>query len=143
MPTITWNPGEFVFDQTTGEPYIDAAGETFLVAPGLQISTSDGRTIDGDDVANAAYYRANKFEGETLRDRSIGVPFLQLALGQGDIAQAVDVIAAEVRRRTPGVSGVVSTRVVGLNPVTRVLQWTAIILRQGGDDQTATFTTVG
>src|SRR5690606_28142238 len=99
-----------------------------------------GRTLDGDDVANAAWYRASKYEGETLRDRSIGVPFLRLALGQGDATQAVDVTVAEVRRRTPGVAGVVSARVDGIDPRTRVLSWSSIILRQGDDDQAFTTT---
>lgn len=139
--TTTWNPGEFVFDQSTGEPYIDANGNTHLVGPGLKIAAANNRTIDGDDVANAAWYRASKYEGETLRDLSIGVPYLRLVLGQGDATQAVDVTVAEVRRRTPGVAGVVAVRVGGLDQRTRVLAWSAILLRQGGEDQAFSATT--
>ena len=69
-----FNPGEPVFDMTTGEPYIDADGAMVEVAPGLKVETPDGRTLDGDDVVNAAYYRANMFEGESLRARNVGVP---------------------------------------------------------------------
>jgi hypothetical protein len=136
MPaTVTWNPGEFVFDMTTGEPYIDAEGNTFEVEPHMTIQAASGRVIDGDDVANAAYYRANKYEGETLRARSIGVPYLRLALGQGDIGQAVTAMVAEVRRRTPGVAGVVSLRDVRLDARTRIITFACTLLRNGGQDQ--------
>lgn len=136
MPaTVTWNPGEFVFDQHTGEPYIDADGNTFEVEPHLVLQTASSRAIDGDDVANAAYYRASKYEGETIRARSIGVPYLRLALGQGNLGQAVTAMVAEVRRRTPGVSGVVSVRDVRLNSSTRVVTFACTLLRNGGQDQ--------
>lgn len=136
MPaTVTWNPGEFVFDQTTGEPYIDPDGNTFEVEPHLVLQAPGGRVIDGDDVANAAWYRANKYEGETLRARYVGVPYLRLALGSGDIGQAVTAVVSEVRRRTPGIGGVVNVRDVRLDARTRVLVFACTLLRQGGQDQ--------
>lgn len=135
MPTtVTWNPGEFVFDQQTGEPYIDADGNTFEVEPHLQIQASGGRAIDGDDVANAAYYRANIYEGEVIRARALGVPYLQQALGQGDIGQAITAVVATVRQ-TPGVAGVVSVRDARLSARTRVLTFACTLLRNGGQDQ--------
>ena len=136
MPaTVTWNPGEFVFDQQTGEPYIDAEGRTFIVAPHLTIEAVNGRVIDGDDVANAAWWHANLYEGEAIRARSVGVPYLRLALGSQDVAQAVSVTVAEVRRRTPGVAGVVAIRDVTLSARTRILTFGCTLLRNGGQDQ--------
>lgn len=143
MPLTTWNPGEPVFDQATGEPLILADGSLVEVVPGLKVEAPDGRTIDGDDVANAAYYRANKYEGETMRDRSVGVPYLRLGLGQGDAGLATSIVVAEVRTRTPGVAGVVAVRVHGLDPATRVLQWSATLLRAGGGEQSIVTTTGG
>lgn len=129
---VVYNPGEPVFDPLTGEPYIDEFGALVEVAPGLKIETSDGRVLDGDDVANAAWYRANKFLGETLRDRSIGVPYLQQALGQSDAALAATSVVGEVRTRTPGIAGIVGVRIVGIDSATRVLQFLATLLRKDG-----------
>lgn len=140
MPEVTFNPGEPVFDMSTGEPYIDDDGDLVQVEPGLVVEASDGRVLDGDDVANAAYYRANKFQGESLRDASVGVPYLRLALGTSDQTLAASLIVAEIRARTPGVSGVVNVRVLGLDAQTRALTFSATILRQGGGEQDVTAT---
>jgi hypothetical protein len=132
---VLWNPGELVFDQETGEPYITPDGELVEVAPGLLVQAPDGRTLDGDDVANAAWLRANIYQGECLRAADVGVPYLQQALGQSDDALAVDVVVAEVTVRTPGVGGVVDVRSQGVDPLTRVLHFTCTLLRQGGGEQ--------
>lgn len=136
MPVVTYNPGEPVFDMSTGEPYIDADGNLVEVQPGLKIELPDGRVLDGDDVANAAYYRANLFQGESPRDASAGVPYLRLALGQPDQALAIDLVVGEVRSRTPGVAGVVAVRAEGLDARTRVMRFSAVLLRQDGSEQT-------
>lgn len=134
--TLTvYNPGEPVFDPSTGEPYIDEYGALVEVQPGLKVDTADGRVLDGDDVANAAWYRANKFLGETIRDRTIGVPYLQQALGGSDAGLAATSVVGEVSTRTPGVAGVVGVRIVGLDTATRVLQFLATLLRKDGRDQ--------
>lgn len=136
MPgTVNYNPGEPVFDMATGEPYIDEFGALVEVEPGLTVQADDGRTLDGDDVANAAYWRANKFLGETLRDRSIGVPYLSEVLGQSDQLLAATVVVGEVRTRTPGVAGIIGVRVDGVDPTTRVMQWSATLLRKDGAEQ--------
>lgn len=132
MP-YTWNPGEYVFDQDTGEPYIDQEGNLTIVEPYSVINTPDGRTIDGDDVCNAAWYRANKHEGETIRDRTIGVPFLRLALGQSSPSQALTAVTSEVVARTPGVAGVADARVVSFDP-SRVLIFKAVFIRNNGEE---------
>lgn len=136
MPAPTWNPGEFVYDQSTGEPYIDENGDTHEVETGSKLVTSDGRVIDADDVAAVAFYVANKHEGETLRAADVGVPYIRLALGTGDVGQAIAVVVAEIRERTPGVAGVISVRDVVLNATTRTLGFAATIVRQGGQEQT-------
>jgi len=128
-----YNPGEPVFDQSTGEPFIDENGNLVEVAPGLKV-TNGADTLDGDDVANAAWYRANKFLGETLRAVNIGVPYQQV-LGQADKAQAMTVVLAEVKTRTPGINGIINARVVSYDPATRVLIWRASLVRS---DQTLT-----
>lgn len=133
--SILWNPGEPVFDQATGEPYVDEFGALVEVAPGLLVQAPDGRTLDGDDVANAAWLRGNVYLGECTRDASVGVPYLQQALGSTDDALAIEVVVAEMVRRTPGVGGVVDVRSLGLDHVTRELQFSGTLLRQGGDEQ--------
>ena len=139
---VTYNPGEPVFDQSTGEPFIDEDGNLVQVAPGLQVATTDGRTLDGDDVANAAYYRGNKFLGETIRAANIGVPFQQV-LGQTDKAQAMTVVLGEVRTRTPGIAGVVAARVTSYDPKSRVLNWRAQLIRGDGSTQSVQSSTTG
>lgn len=136
MPVVNYNPGEPVFDQATGEPYITPEGELVEVHPGLKVQVADGRVIDGDDVANAAYYRANLFQGEAPRDASAGVPYLRLALGQMDQALAISLVVGEVRSRTPGVAGVVAVRAEGLDPRTRAMRFSCALLRQDGSEQT-------
>jgi hypothetical protein len=135
MPTVLYNPGECVFDPITGEPYIDEEGNLVQVEPGIKVPTPDGRTLDGDDVANAAWYRANKFQGETLRDVSIGVPYERLVLGTSDASEAITLVVAEIRTQTPGVIGVVGSQLLDYNNTTRVLQWTATVIRADGDIQ--------
>lgn len=125
----TFNPGEPVFDQQTGEPLIDGDGAFVEVSPGARV-TANGREYDADDVSNAAYYRANMYEGEAVRDRSVGVPYLRVALGQQDPSLAAEVVVAEVRRRTPGIAGVVGVIVDGLDRVTRVLRMRARFVKQ-------------
>lgn len=137
MPT-TFNPGEFVFDQATGEPYITDDGDPVEVAPGLKVETSDGRVLDGDDVANAAFWHANLREGEVMRDVTIGVPYERQALGQADPGLAMTVVLGEVRRRTPGVLGVVGQRVEFF--AQRVLRFASVLLRADGGSQTTTTT---
>jgi hypothetical protein len=139
----TWNPGEPVFDQATGNPYVDADGNLIECAPGLIISAADGRSLDGDDVANAAWLRANIYEGECTRDTSVGVPYLRLALGQQDQSLALSVVVAEVDKRTPGVAGVVDAVGLGLDPLTRVFRFQATLIKQGGGEQSFDATTGG
>lgn len=135
MPNVNYNPGEPVFDQTTGEPFITEDGELVEVSPGLVVSAPDGRSIDGDDVACAAYYRGNLYLGESPRDASIGVPYLEDALGGNNPALAASVVLAEIRERTPGVAGIVGVTVQGIDPITRVLYWQGVILRADGTEQ--------
>lgn len=136
MPVVNYNPGEPVFDMSTGEPYIDPEGNLVEVQPGLKINLMDGRVLDGDDVANAAYYRANLFQGEAQRDAAAGVPYLRLALGQQDQALAIGLVVGEMRSRTPGVVGVVGVRAQGLDPRTRVMRFSCVLLRSDGSEQT-------
>jgi hypothetical protein len=143
MATPTnFNPGEPVFDMITGEPFITAEGELVEVAPGLRVDAGDGRELDGDDVSNSAFYRANLFLGESLRDQAIGVPYLQ-ALGGSSAAIAAAYVVGEVSERTPGVAGIVGVTVQGIDPVTRVLSWQGVLLRQDGTEQAATFVSGG
>lgn len=137
MATRTWNPGEPVFDQTTGEPYITEDGELVEVAPGLKIDAPDGRTLDGDDVSNAAWYRANKYEGETPRDRSVGVPYDRRVLGQPEAGLAVAAIVGEVRARTPGIAQVVGVVATEFAPSDRVLRFRATFLKEDGGEADA------
>lgn len=140
---VIWNPGEPVFDMSTGEPYIDAEGAMIQVEPGLQVQRPDGTTLDGDDVAGAAFYRANKFRGESLRARGIGVPYLEQVLGGTDLQLAAAAVVGEVKAVTPGVAGIVSVAVQGLDPSTRVFRWSAVLLRQDGGETPITTSTAG
>jgi hypothetical protein len=142
MP-YTFNPGEPVFDQETGEPYIDEDGALVEVSPGSVVITPDGRELPGDDVANAAYYRVNLYEGEVMRDASIGVPYQRLALGQSDVDLAIAVTVGEIRSRTPGVAGVVDVRVNAFEPADRALIFTSTLIRADGVDLQTTTTIAG
>lgn len=139
-----FNPGEPVFDQATGEPYVNEDGALVEVEPESKVLATDGRTLDGDDVVNAAFLRANIFEGEVIRDRRRGVPYLRLALGQQDQSLAVGLVVAEVRASTPGVAGVVNVTIDGLDGRTRVLRWRGRFVKQAlaGDLESA-ITTLG
>lgn len=130
-----FNPGEPVFDQATGEPLIDAEGAWVEVAPGSRVTGPDGRTHDGDDVVNAAYLRANTHERELLRDAASGVPYARLALAQPDPALAASLCVAEVRRRTPGIAGIVAVRVDGLDQLSRVLRFRATMIKESGEGE--------
>jgi hypothetical protein len=131
---IIYNEGEMVFDQDTGEPFIDENGDLVEVSPNLIVNAEDGRSLSGDDVTNAAYYRANKWQGETLRDTAIGVPYSREVLGQSDPGLAMTTILAEVSTRTPGVAGVLDQQVSGFSPKDRVLKFRAILLKQSGEE---------
>jgi hypothetical protein len=91
--------------------------------------------LSGDDVAGAAYYRANKFLGETLRDAAVGVPYFDQVLGGTDPGLAATAVVGEMSARTPGVAGIVGVRVIGLDPESRVLQFAASLLRKDGTEQ--------
>ena len=141
MATKTWNPGEPVFDMMTGEPYIDENGALVEVAPNLKIDAPDGRRLDGDDVANAAWYRANKYEGETLKDRTIGVPYDRIVLGQPEAGLAIAAVVGEVRTRTPGIAQVVGVVATEFSPSDRVLRFLATFLKEDGGEVDAEITT--
>lgn len=132
MPTVAYNPGEYVFDPITGEPYITEDGDLVEVEPGLKVNRPDGTVLDGDDVANAAWYRANKWLGETIRDRTVGVPFSEI-LGQADSGLVMASVIGEVRERTPGVAGVLGVQLLDYNSTTRVLQWRATVIRANNE----------
>ncbi len=138
-----YSPGEPVFDQETGEPYIDEDGALVQVSPGSKVVTPDGRTLSGDNTANAAWYRANKFRGETLRDRTVGVPYQSDVLGQPSAELAILAITSEVKARTPGVLGVLAVRSTVYDPATRVLRFAAAFRTADGLTTTATTTVVG
>jgi len=137
-----FNPGEPVFDQDTGEPYIDEDGALVEVSPGSTVIAPDGREFTSDDVANAMWYRVNLHEGEVLRDASIGVPYQRVALGQGDVDLATAVVVGEARSRTPGVAGIVGVRIDSFNPTDRALLFSSTVIRADGNDITTT-TSVG
>lgn len=137
MASVLYNPGEPVFDQASGEPYIDEDGNLIEVAPGQVVNAPDGRVLDGDDVTNAAFYRENKFEGETLRDVSIGVPYERLILGSSEPILAMNLIVAEILTRTPGVAAVLGTQILSYDAQTRVFRFRANLLRADGEITTA------
>lgn len=138
-----FSPGEPVFDQETGEPYIDEDGAMVQVSPGSKVTTPDGRTLSGDNTANAAWYRSNKFERETLRDRTVGVPYQTQVLGQPSVVLAVTSVLAEVKARTPGVSGVLGVQVTTYSAATRVLRFDASLRTVDGATVPTTTTVVG
>lgn len=147
MPTADnlaglYNPGEPVFDMETGEPYIDENGAWVEVSPGSVVITPDGRTLSGDNCANAAWLRANLWRGEALRNAAVGVPYPQ-ALGQSDIGFACTVIVAEVKERTPGVTGVLGLRADTFDPATRVLRFSCFLQTAAGATTPAKITVLG
>ena len=137
-----FNAGEVVFDQETGEPYIDQDGAFVQVSPGSIVITPDGRTLSGDNCANAAWLRANLWRGEALRDAEVGVPYPE-ALGQSDIGLAITLIVSEVRQRTPGVTGVLGLRADVFDPTTRVLRFSCFLQTAAGATTREQITVLG
>ena len=137
-----YNPGEVVFDQETGAPYVDEDGALVEVSPGSLVTAPDGRTLTGDNCANAAWLRANLWRGEALRDASVGVPFPQ-ALGQSDVGLAQTLIVAEIKERTPGVTGVLAVRTDVFDPKSRVLRFSCFLQTAAGATTPTQITVLG
>lgn len=138
--TTTFNPGEPVFDQSTGEPVIDpVTGDFVEVAPNSEyINPLTGVRFDGDDVANAAYFRANTYLGEVQRDRSRGVDFINFVFaGNVGIDVAVGELSAAIRL-TPGVQSITDVAVIEFNPATRALQLRYRVRKRSGEATSAT-----
>ncbi len=135
-----FNPGEPVIDQETGEPYIDpATGDWVEVQPNLQVPTEDDRTLDGDDVANAAWYRANLYQSEAPRDATRGVPYQQLVFDPGnDVGLAATLVVSTVRTETPGVAGVAQVRIETYDATDRSLRFSARVVKADGSSQQTT-----
>lgn len=132
MPTL-WNPGEPVWDQARGEPYIDPlTGDAVLARPGLKVSTPDGRTLDGDDVANAVYWRVNLFQGEVARARGEGVPYERVLLQAGTPASIAMTILLGEALKVRGVASVVGSRLTSYNFATRAVNFSAFLRKKDG-----------
>ena len=136
-----YNPGEWVFNQETGEPYIDENGALVQVMPGSIVTTSDGRTLSGDNCANAAWLRASLIRGEVLRNAQQGVT-LDI-FGQSDIGLAAMVIVAEIKTYTPGVTGVLAVRPDVFDPKTRVLRFSCLLQTAAGATTPTNVTVLG
>lgn len=143
MPT-TFNPGEPVFDQTMGEPFIDpATGDFVEAAPGLQVDAGNGRTIDGDDVVNAGYYRVNHHQGESIRDRRIGVPYNRIVFEAGTSPALVGELIAAEYRTTPGIESVTRVVVDRFDRRTRILWLSFRLLKDDGSLLSASIAVAG
>ena len=138
-----YNPGEVVFDQETGAPYVDEDGALVEVSPGsIVIRPNDLSPLTGDNCANAAWLRANLWRGEALRDAAVGVPFPQ-ALGQSDVGLAQTLIVAEIKERTPGVTGVLAVRTDVFDPKSRVLRFSCFLQTAAGATTPTQITVLG
>lgn len=132
MPTL-WNPGEPVWDQARGEPYIDPeTGDAVVASPGLKVATPDGRTLDGDDVANAVYWRVNIFQGEVARARGEGVPYERVLLQAGTTASIAMTVLLGEALKVRGVASVVGSRLAYYDPSTRAIGFTAALRKKDG-----------
>lgn len=131
----TYNHGEPIFDQTTGEPVVDpVTGDFVEVAPGYKwINPLTGVQYDGDDVANAAYFRANIRVGECFRDASVGVDYINYVFSG---AIGIDVAIGEVGatlRTTPGVQSISGVRNVDYNGTRRTLTLEYVLTKKSGE----------
>ena len=122
----TFNPGEPVFDQVTGDLVINpTTGDAVIVEPDSIWTTPTlpgeppGDVYQQDDVANAVFYRANTFLGEVLRDASLGVDFAGIVFAS---PVNEDAIVAEIRsaaKSAPGVSALTDGRLVNYSATDR------------------------
>lgn len=132
MSTL-WNPGEFVWDQTTGEPYIDPeTGDAVEARPGLLIATPNGRTIDGDDVVSAVFWATNLFEGEAQRARGVGVPYQRKATNPGLSPDLALTLVLGEALRVRGVGAILSSRLVAYSPRSRALTFAGVLKKRDG-----------
>lgn len=133
MPVF--NPGEPVFDQQRGEPVIDPrTGDFVEVEPnGIYTNALTNQAHDADDVANAAYFRAQTRLGEAARDSTVGVDYINQVFAGGI---GIDVAIGEVAdaiRTTPGVQAVTGIRAVEFNTGDRSLSLEYVLTKKSGE----------
>lgn len=129
-----FNPGEPVFDQTTGDLVVDpTTGDAVIVAEGGQWTDPVTRvTYQADDVVNAMYLRVNTYVGEVLRDASKGVDFHNVIFG---MPIREDLIIDEFRGAaldTPGVAALTDARLISYNFTTRAAAFYLHMRKKGG-----------
>ena len=118
---VTFNPGEPVFDQETGDLVIDpTTGDAVIVEPdAVWTDPVTGAVYQQDDVTNAVFYRCNTFLGEVLRSASLGIDFAGVVFASPVNEGA---IVAEVRsaaKSAPGVAALTDGRLVDYSATDR------------------------
>ena len=115
--STNYNPGEPVFDQSTGDLVIDpTTGDAVLVEPGAVWSDPvTGTVYQQDDVANAAYYRVNTYVGEVMRDQSIGVDYINVVFGMPVSSELIIAEVSATMLSTPGLSSLTAARLVSFD----------------------------
>lgn len=139
MPT--YNPGEPVWDPTTGDIVTDPDTGDALIVVGTSSDGSDafwpdpvtGIVYQRDDVTNACWYAVNTRRGEVLRDQTIGVDYDAFILGQ---PVAAELVAAEVStavRRVPGVSAMIGLQTPSFDVENRSAVFLFTVRKRSGD----------
>lgn len=139
MPT--YNPGEPVWDPSTGDIVTDPDTGDALIVVGTNGDASDaywpdpstGLVYQRDDVTNACWYSVNTRQGEVLRDATIGINYDAFILGQ---SVAAELIAAEVStavRRVPGVAAMIGIQAYTFDVEARSVSFVFTVRKRSGD----------
>jgi len=106
--TVTWNPGEPLFNQTTGD---------FYEVDGDVVMPED----DAQSIANAAWYRVMTQKGDCPRDRNAGIDRgMELFNPELPIVDGIGAVRAQILS-TPGISTVIEVAIVDFDATLRAL----------------------
>lgn len=106
--TVTWNPNEPLFDQTTFD---------FVEVDGDVVMPED----DAAAITNAAWYRVLTQRGDCPRDRSAGIDRgMVLFNPELPVTEGIGAVRSQIMT-TPGISSVTDLVIVGYDAAARAV----------------------
>lgn len=128
--TVTYNPGEPLFDQETHD-FVEVDGDVLIPED------------DAQAITNASWYRIMTQKGDCPRDRDAGIDRgMELFNPELPINAGIGAVRSEIAD-TPGVVGVQGVTVIDYNADDRTLYLSYTINIAGGDEVTNTVGIMG